>query len=144
MGLDQFAFAHKSEPRIFKALMRYEEKEGEPVPDELVEWVVSPPKAGYVWRKHSRLQQFMEELYVRRDAGESLNGDYLELTKGDIQVLEAVVKTGRLPFCPGGFFWGHQFQEETTKEYKAYDLEFCKWALNQIKEGKHVYYSCWW
>ena len=42
-----------------------------------------------------------------------------------------------------GYFWGQQFQEESMKEYKAQDLEFCKEALKWLEEGKQVYYECW-
>jgi hypothetical protein len=27
-------------------------------------------------------------------------------------------------FCSGGFFWGHQFQEEAMKEYKEQTVFF--------------------
>jgi hypothetical protein len=49
-----------------------------------------------------------------------------------------------LPFCPDGFFWGHQFQEESMREYKNQDLEFCEKALKWLKEGKNVFYDCSW
>ena len=53
-------------------------------------------------------------------------------------------ETVKLLICDGGFFWGHQFQEESMKEYKKIDLKFCKDALKWIKEGKEVWYDCWW
>jgi len=62
----------------------------------------------------------------------------------DIIELQKLIKDDNLPFCDGGFFWGHQFQEESMKDYKKIDLKFCKDALKWIKEGKEVWYDCWW
>ena len=49
-----------------------------------------------------------------------------------------------LPFCPDGFFWGQQFQEESMKEYKEQDLEFCEAAIEWTDEGKTAWYGCDW
>ena len=104
------------------------------------------------WRKHARLQQFMMELWHKKkkeDAplgvmGSDFNCENLYLEEEDIHDLQQKVLNGNLPFCPDGFFWGHQFQEESMAEYKAQDLEFCNEARKWLKEGKRVWYSCWW
>ena len=100
----------------------------------------------YDWRKHSRLQEFMDKLWHEKNPDDE--GDFnckrLVLTEEDILKLKKLVEDDDLPFCHGGFFWGHQFQEEAMKENKETDLKFCEDALQWIKEGKEVWYDCWW
>ena len=102
----------------------------------------------YDWRKHARLQQFMHDKYFEKHpdavSGQEFNCKKLILTKEDILEFQELVKNDNLPFCDGGFFWGHQWQEEAMKDYKEYDLKFCSDALKWIKEGKEVWYDCWW
>ena len=100
----------------------------------------------FVWRKHSKLQTFMENLYEERTGltASDLNCGELRLEAADIDTLEKAVKANTLPHCEGGFFYGHQFQDEQASEYRDYDLEFCAWARDQIGEGSTVIYSCWW
>ena len=99
----------------------------------------------YDWRKHARLHQFMHDKYFKKHPdAEGFNTTKLILDKEDILELQKLVKDNNLPFCDGGFFWGHQFQEEAMRESKKYDLKFCKDALKWIKEGKEVWYDCWW
>ena len=81
----------------------------------------------FYWRKHSRLQQFMEDLWREKGREEELNCNNLELTEADLLALQEAIGKGYSDhFCEGGFFWGHQFQEEA------------------VREGKPVVYSCWW
>jgi hypothetical protein len=54
------------------------------------------------------------------------------------------VATKSMPESGGGFFYGHQFQDESANEYYEQDLKFCEWAKQTMKEGDHVYYDCWW
>lgn len=102
--------------------------------------------AVYDWRKHARLQQFMHNKYEEKHPSDNdaFNCKKLILNEEDIIELQKLIKDDNLPFCDGGFFWGHQFQEESMKEYKKIDLKFCKDALKWIKEGKEVWYDCWW
>ena len=103
------------------------------------------------WRKHARLQEFMRNLYYSKQdklpdlgvMGCEFNCTKVFLNKEDVLELQNAVLSDRLPFCADGFFWGQQFQEESMKEYKAQDLEFCKEALKWLEEGKQVYYECW-
>jgi len=109
-------------------------------------------EAPYYWRKHARLQQFMMALWHSKKDEETpfgvMGSDFncvpLMLTKEDVLKLQKLVQNDDLPFCPDGFFWGHQFQEESMREYKQQDLEFCEKALKWIEEGKEVFYECSW
>lgn len=100
----------------------------------------------FVWRKHAKLQTFMEHLYTARtglDASD-LNCGELRLEAADIDRLETAAKAGTLPVCAGGFFYGHQFQDEQAEAYRAHDLAFCAWARAEMQAGSTVIYSCWW
>ena len=71
-------------------------------------------------------------------------GDILILDRDDILSLQTQVENDSLPFCPDGFFWGQQFQEESMKDFKQQDLKFCKDALQWLEEGKEVWYESSW
>lgn len=117
MGLDQYAYT----------------PENEQTPD-------------YIWRKHAKLQEFMENLFVQKtgQCGTELNCGELQLDASDISKLEALIDSGELPESPGGFFYGHQFQDEAAREYREQDLAFCKWAKAILETREKVIYSCWW
>ena len=115
----------------------------------LDQYAYSPENAEnpeFIWRKHAKLQEFMERLFVLRTGKDDtdLNCGELELTADDIQMLEELVKTDRLPDSEGGFFYGHQFQDESAREYRDQDLAFCEWAKEILKTRDKVIYSCWW
>jgi len=122
MGLDQFAYTRTAEQD----------------PNS-----VAP---SFIWRKHAKLQTWAERLFEAQTGQlcSQLNCGELALDAADIEALRALVDAKNLPNSDGGFFFGHQFQDESAEEYHAQDLEFCNWALTQIKEGRSVYYSCWW
>ena len=106
-----------------------------------------PQRDGFVWRKHARLQTFMQNVFYQRNPNaEEFNGSAeLELDSAIIKKLREEVKNGyHNSFCDGGFFWGHQFQEESVKEYEKQDLEFCDWVLTELDKGNKVVYSCSW
>ena len=117
MGLDQYAYIRENENK----------------PD-------------FIWRKHAKLQDFMEQLFEQRTGQDAieLNCGELELREEDITTLEEMVKTGKLPESEGGFFYGDQFQDEAAKEYRNRDLEFCRWAKQILETRRKVFYSCWW
>lgn len=136
MGLDQYAY--------------YNDFEGEEI------------EIGY-WRKHNRLQGWMEELwenkgrpnYEKVDNGGM--GDFncvpVELTSEDLDDLEDAVCGKSLPSC-GGFFFGNdsfEWEDEKGNEFGGYDyyykeddVYFIEKARQAIKDGKQVYYTCWW
>ena len=98
----------------------------------------------FYWRKHSKLQEFMENVwYQEQGNNEEFNCRELILTKKILEKLLKCVETNTLPESEGGFFYGHQFQDEAAEESKEEDIKFCKEALQAIKDGKQVIYSCW-
>ena len=133
MGLDQNAYINATETS---------EKDAEGKT-----WVSINSDRDFYWRKHSRLQEFMEKLWEQK-TGESaveLNCSNLELTLDDIQALwEAVQNNFAEHECQGGFFYGHQFQEESVKEHMEYDHQFVTAARQAMAEGTQVVYHCWW
>lgn len=122
MGLDQYAYTR--------------------LPDQTLSEV--EPK--FVWRKLAKLQEFMERLYEARtgEPAGTLNCGELELQAEDIAMLQAMVERSDLPESPGGFFYGHQFQDESATKYRERDLEFCQWARAVLQTRQKVFYSCWW
>lgn len=122
MGLDQCAYAR--------------------LPDQSTDNV----KPEFIWRKHAKLQEFMDQLFVEQTGKDAieLNCGALELTADDIALLEQAVQDGTLPESPGGFFYGHQFQDESAQEYREQDLAFCKWAQGVLQTRARVFYTCWW
>jgi len=115
------------------------------------------------WRKHNRLQGWMEELwedkgrpnYEPTDNG--VLGDFncvpLPITNEDLDALEENVCSKTLPET-GGFFFGDdsfEWEDENGKAYekndyyyKEDDIDFIEKARQALKEGKEVYYNCWW
>ena len=93
----------------------------------------------HYWRKHPNLHGWMQELYESKGGkSDSFNGDNVVLTNNDLLDLERDIMDGNLPDT-AGFFFGNSDGEE-----KADDLEFVKKAMQEIKEGKTVYYTSWW
>lgn len=134
MGLDQYGLIG------CKTEKRTDEKTGE-------EYTVKIADQDFYWRKHSRLQDFMEELWVAKTGrpANELNCEDMELTEADINKLEGAWHNGyEENVCEGGFFYGHQFQEDSCQVYKEEDLAFIEAAKSAIKEGTQVVYSCWW
>ena len=86
----------------------------------------------------------MHDLFCARNKDTHFNCKKLFLSKEDVLDLQKKIQEDNLPFCEGGFFWGHQFQEEAMRESKEYDLKFCEEALKWLEEDKQVYYECWW
>ena len=90
MGLDQYAYAQEGEEK-----------------EELA-----------YWRKHNRLQGWMEELWQDKgrpydgELDENPMGDFncvpVELTLSDLEQLEAHIVHKQLPET-GGFFFGNEF-----------------------------------
>lgn len=106
------------------------------------------------WRKHNRLQGWMEQLWEDKGRPDYDNiqnplGDFncqpVELTLSDIEQLEAHVEGKSLPET-GGFFFGNDSYEDYEGEFgnKNNDLEFIEKARKAIEQGKKVYYDSWW
>ena len=102
-------------------------------------------ECAFDWRKHAKLQEFMEILWFNKYQNtEEFNCKNMPLDKEDILNLQAAVKGEELPKSDGGLFFGHEYQDTSAQEYKDQDLEFCAKALKWLDEGKTPYYSCWW
>ena len=97
------------------------------------------------WRKHNRLQGWMEELYTRKGGMKEFNCVDLELTEEDINDLENAIDNKSLPET-GGFFFGNDSYSDYEGEYgyKEEDVKFISNARKALEEGRTVIYSCWW
>ena len=140
MGLDQYANVRDKQSGQMKS------PDFDKVYSDKNEY--KPTDHGFVWRKHSRLQQFMSDIWGNNnpDSSEAMNGDdELVITKDIIEQLRKEIDSNyHNCFCSGGFFWGHQFQEEAVKEYADLDKQFCDWADKELDNGNEVIYSCSW
>ena len=118
MGLDQYAFS--------------ENKNGERT------------EIAY-WRKHNRLQGWMEDKYVDEGGTEEFNCVDLELGMSDIEQLDVVINNKMLPET-GGFFFGNDSYSDYEGEYgyKKEDEVFISKARQELNKGNKVIYSCWW
>ena len=145
MGLDQYAGLRDSKGEVHIDFENvYSDK-------------YEPEKSGFVWRKHARLQVFMNKHFKKQKDHEHNTIDDLQhlgfnageggvkITEELIKELEEQVKNDYWDcFASDGFFWGQQFQEQAVKEYKAQDKKFIKWAKEQLKEGRLIGYDCSW
>ena len=146
MGLDQYAGLRDSKGEVHIDFENvYSDK-------------YDPEKAGFVWRKHARLQVFMNKQFnkQKKDQEHNTHDDLqhlgfnageggVKITEELIKELEEQVKNDYWDcFASDGFFWGQQFQEQAVKEYKAQDKKFIKWAKEQLKEGRLIGYDCSW
>jgi hypothetical protein len=150
MGLDQYAGTMRE--KVYEYTTPQGEKKEE-------KYQMAGP---FEWRKHARLQEFMNKLYMEKNkinekweqSGPDSNGEYwvspiswnqIELLEDDIDKLEEAINNGYCRyFCDGGFFWGHEFQEEAAKDYKEKDLEFVEFAREALADGETVIYECSW
>jgi len=110
------------------------------------------------WRKHNRLQGWMEQLWNDKgrpnanEDDEEFNCVELQLTESDLINLEDAVENFELPEATG-FFWGtdsyfwHDENDEPFPEneywYKQHDLNFIAEARKMLDKGYRIYYSAW-
>jgi hypothetical protein len=138
MGLDQFAYARP--PRKRKS---------------------DNDQQIYCWRKHNRLQGWMEQLWESKgrpnpnrvdDIDGTFNCVELALERADIDNLEYAINNFELPQS-NGFFWGSDsyFWNNEDNEpfpeneywYKEQDLNFITEARKMLDNKWRVFYSCW-
>jgi len=149
MGLDQYAGTMREES------YEYKKPNGETFTET---WQQAGP---FQWRKHARLQEFMNQLHMERnkikDKWEKdidsngqvwinpVSWNKIELSKEDIDKLEKAINNHYSgSFCDGGFFWGHEIQESQAEYYKDKDLEFVEFAKEALEDGETVIYECSW
>ena len=99
----------------------------------------------HYWRKHNRLQGWMENKYIDNGGKEQFNCVSLELTIDDIEQLDVVINNKMLPET-GGFFFGNDSYSDYEGEYgyKDDDIKFIEIARDELNKGNKVFYSCWW
>ena len=97
------------------------------------------------WRKHNRLQGWMEERYTDKGGKEQFNCVDLELDEDDILDLEVAIDDKELP-ATAGFFYGDDSYEWYDGEHgdKEADQKFIKDAKEALSDGWKIVYSCWW
>ena len=108
------------------------------------------------WRKHNRLQGWMENLYIQKGGTEEFNCVDVELELTDIIQLEEDINTRSLPET-GGFFFGtdsyyqgldikdpNNFNGNGMYEDLQNDLKFITLAKDLLNSGTKVVYSSWW
>ena len=149
MGLDQYAGTMRTKTYEYKT------PEGDKKIDE---YQMAGP---FEWRKHARLQEFMNKLYMEKNKVDNkweedrdadgqvwinpISWNSIELTEEDIDRLEKAIKNHYNGyFCDGGFFWGHEIQESQAEYYKEKDLEFVEFAKEALADGETVIYECSW
>lgn len=122
MGLDQSAYVRKEG-----------EKEGKEIA---------------YWRKHNRLQGWMEDLWKRKNpTGKEFNCVNLILEDCDIDALELAIAKRDLPETRGFFFGNDSYGYEADgKPYADYDtdIKFIKDARDALACGHELYYRPWW
>ena len=138
MGLDQYAYVAN------KAGQRAEFYEGaawDAVDNVFVNTKISEPQEIAYWRKHPNLQGWMEALYRAKGGTGDFNGDELELTWEDIDMLEYDIKNGYMAkLNTEGFFFG----KPSDHYYKEKDLQFCIDAKAELFLGRKVFYNSSW
>ena len=95
------------------------------------------------WRKHNRLQGWMENLWFEKGGEGTFNCEDVRLSLEDINRLEKDIMDKKLPVT-GGFFFGNDSYVEYEKWYLEDDMKFIKNAKEALDEGRVVIYSSWW
>jgi hypothetical protein len=93
----------------------------------------------HYWRKHPNLHGWMERLYREKGGSdESFNCANVQLTREDLDRLEADIRARALPATDGPFF-GESDGSETGD-----DLQFVAKAREALSAGLTVFYTSWW
>ena len=93
------------------------------------------------WRKHNALHGWMENLYRKKGGTKEFNCVPLELVEADLEMLELVVASAKLPET-GGFFFGSD--SRFCEDYQIDTLQFIKEARKYLSRGWEVAYDSWW
>lgn len=137
MGLDMYAYVAS------KAGQQNDFYEGEGHFDKDIGEYVNPnvvkPREIAYWRKHPNLHGWMKRLWEAKGNTGEFNGDELELTREDIDMLEEDINNGHLP-ATGGFFFGN----DADDHYRENDLAFVKLARAELFCGLRVFYNSSW
>lgn len=138
MGLDQYAYIAN------KAGQREEFYENSVYDEDKKEFVnpnVTEPQEIAYWRKHPNLQGWMQKLWEAKGGVGDFNGDEVELTWEDVDMLEHDIKNGYMKnLGTRGFFFG----DPSDEYYKEKDLQFCIDAKTELFLGRKVFYNSSW
>ena len=132
MGLDMYAYV------ATKAGQQKEYYEGCELQEDgdYTNSKITQPREIAYWRKHPNLHGWMQQLWEFKGNSGDFNGDELELTWEDLDVLEEVVKSNTLPGT-SGFFFG----EPADDHYRDQDLKFIREAKAELFLGLKVFYN---
>ena len=95
------------------------------------------------WRKHNRLQGWMENKYIDDGGTKEFNCVAVELTLEDIEQLEVVINNKMLPETGGFFFGSDSYSDYENKQYgyKDDDVKFIDLAREELNKGNKIYYN---
>lgn len=98
------------------------------------------------WRKHNRLQGWMDKLWHDKGNTDEFNCKDLVLTESDIDALELAIAKKDLPMTEGFFFGRDSYDADGEENYPDYDSDvaFIAKAREAFANDLIVYYSCWW
>jgi hypothetical protein len=137
MGLDMYAYvANKAgqQNEYYNSEGDYADGEWKPHKP-----TVSKPREIAYWRKHPNLHGWMKRLWHAKGGKGEFNGDELELTWEDIEMLEYDINNKNFPRT-GGFFFG----DPADDYYRDQDLEFVRNAKAELFLGLKVFYNSSW
>jgi hypothetical protein len=135
MGLDMYAYVATKPGQNDEY---WESAQLDPETKEYVSKVTKPRELAY-WRKHPNLHGWMHRLWNQKGFKGDFNGDELELTREDLDVLEQDVIEGNLPGT-SGFFFG----DDADEYYQEDDLKFIREARAELFMGLRVFYNSSW
>jgi len=96
------------------------------------------------WRKHNRLQGWMEALYREKGGTGDFNCQEVALDLEDLHNLEDAVRNRELPETHGFFFGQDSYEDPlNAAEDRKADLAFIKKAREALRGGSRVVYSSW-
>ena len=141
MGLDMYAYVGRPGQRdefYAQAGLEFDPKSGG--------WIVpsngiqEPQELAY-WRKHPNLHGWMQQLWESKGNSGDFNGDELELTWEDVDMLEKDIKGEQVSqLGTTGFFFG----DPSDSYYREQDLKFCVDAKAELFLGRKVFYNSSW
>jgi hypothetical protein len=136
MGLDMYAYvaSKAGQQREYYETSSFNEETG-----EYGSATVEQPREIAYWRKHPNLHGWMQQLWESRGNRGDFNGDELELTWEDLEILELDIIAGTLPGT-NGFFFGN----DADDHYREQDLKFVRDAKAELFCGLKVFYNSSW
>jgi hypothetical protein len=97
------------------------------------------------WRKHNRLQGWMESLYIKKGGTEQFNCVDVEIGWEDVIQLQEDINNHSLPHTRGDFFGIDSYGDEDKMNWNLQaDLEFIDIAKLALDCNDKVVYSSWW